>query len=243
MCGYRENPAKIPLCYQRCWLIWSSSSLLRVFVLDSIPPSHCSGPTSYSRLTSPVSWGWISKSLLQRLTPDWLTSFVLYSWFRRFSRIQLFVGSSCQNRQNGPSKHSDASQKCPRLDLFFSHPFTNTHVNLLTHTYTHIYIYIYSHIDAHYCVTKGQSVSLLVTGRGQVKEAKSSKPHPNGEAHIYGTIGTFPHQLKYTTARFLDFRSFRREVKISIKWVCFGLVLCHINYCRLLMPNTFMYMV
>ena len=43
MRGYRENSAKI---LHRYWLIWSSSSLLCAFVLDSVPPSDCSGPTS-----------------------------------------------------------------------------------------------------------------------------------------------------------------------------------------------------
>ena len=46
MYGCCENSAKILHNYQWCWLIWSSSSLLRVFVLDFIPPSDCSGPTS-----------------------------------------------------------------------------------------------------------------------------------------------------------------------------------------------------
>ena len=46
MYGYSKNSAKILHSHQRCWLIWSSSSLLRVFILDSTLPSNCSGPTS-----------------------------------------------------------------------------------------------------------------------------------------------------------------------------------------------------
>ena len=48
MCGYRENSAKIRHSYQECWLIWSSSSLPCTFVLNSIPTSDYSNPTSWA---------------------------------------------------------------------------------------------------------------------------------------------------------------------------------------------------
>ena len=90
MYGYCKNSVKILHSYQRCWLIWSLTSPLNVFVLDSIPPSDCSDPMSWALNV------WFSA--LE--SHPWLTNiYCLFFWSHRFMQWPLFVWFLCQNRQ------------------------------------------------------------------------------------------------------------------------------------------------
>ena len=83
--GLCENSAKIHHSHQKCWVIWSSSSLLRVFILDSTPRPDCSGKAPRLRLESLTHFSGVS----------FLTDNVLRPFFlpRMFTRAQLFVWS------------------------------------------------------------------------------------------------------------------------------------------------------
>ena len=146
MCGYHENSAKILHNYQRCWLIWSSSSLLRVFILYSTPHqlvwAHVLEPTDQPRVLGLNLWLSASKSY------SWLDqrpSSFFFSPGLACSRRHSSVGYSHQTRQRSPSRNSDASQK------YRSHPRTQkpTHIHPYIHTHTDIYIYIYIYIYTH----------------------------------------------------------------------------------------------
>ena len=141
MCAYRENLAKILYSYQRCWLIWSSSSLLRTFVLDSITPTDCPRLMYKSRLTSPRPRIEISDSLLRNLTPNSQRP----SFFLPVSQFQgqLSVWSSRQDRQTKEISHTFwCWSKILKIRPFNWSPI---HEHSQKPTYTHTYIYIHTH--------------------------------------------------------------------------------------------------
>ena len=113
--------------YQRCWLIWSSSSLLWTHFLE---PTLCS-----------VSWAWLFYYLLRSLIPKWLTFFVLSSGIAGF-RGHGSVCDLCAKIDKGILKHSGTSLKTFRIISLATH-------NTETHTHIHIYIYIYIYIHTH----------------------------------------------------------------------------------------------
>ena len=116
MYGYHKNSAKILNSHRKCWLIWSSSSLLRVFVLDSILPFNCSGPTSWAlNITTSES----HSSLTNVFRPFFRS--------RRFMWAQLFVWSSYQNRWRGSSGHSGAASKI-RMIIPLATKFSKTNI-------------------------------------------------------------------------------------------------------------------
>ena len=112
-----ENSVKILNSYQNCWFIWSSSPHNVPFLASLL---HVLGMTASlsiqaSIASAPHHGFWMSDSLLRSLTPNWLTTFVLSSCLtHRFMWAQLFMWSSHQNRQRGPSRHSDTRQRCWR---------------------------------------------------------------------------------------------------------------------------------
>ena len=62
-----KNPTQLPKMLTH---FWSSSSPLRVFVHDSIPPSDGSAPASWAWMSWPTSW--TLNVWLWSLIPDWL---------------------------------------------------------------------------------------------------------------------------------------------------------------------------
>ena len=160
--SYRENSEKILQSYQRCWVyqvivftalclrFWLHTTLrlLWTHVLESTHQPCVLGlnvglftSESHSRLPSYASWACISDSLLRSLTPNWPTSFILLFRSRRISLTQLFVWSSRQNRQRGPSRYSNAGQKMRKIRSLLWPPI---HEHRESHTHTSIYIYIYT---------------------------------------------------------------------------------------------------
>ena len=89
--------------------------------------------------------------LLQGLTPNWLTLFILL--FRSLKGAQLFVWSSCQSRQRKVfwtlwHDFKDARDKIPSLTTHL-----RKHTEIHTYIFIYIYIYIYIYMNAHYCAT------------------------------------------------------------------------------------------
>ena len=127
MSGYHKNSMKILHSNPKCWLLWSSSSLLCVFVLDC-------------QLQSPTP-----KWPLRSLTPDWLMSFVLL--FTGFCGDSSLGGLHTKIDKERSSWHPGTTSKIPEITSPLWSPI-HEHTQTLTHI--HPYIYIHTRINAHY---------------------------------------------------------------------------------------------
>ena len=138
MCGYHEISTKILHSYQKCWLLWSSSQLLHVFVPDF--PTLCFG---VSLLTECFGVSLLTECFGVSFLTDWRPSSF-------FSILQVFAGTALwSSRQYRSSGHSATASEMLEIRSPLLPPI---HEHTSTHTYTSIYIYI--HINAHYGATQ-----------------------------------------------------------------------------------------
>ena len=149
MYGYRKNSAKIWHSYQRCWLIsghrlhrsmshfWFHTAfrLVRTHILQLTDQPRTPSPNCLT----PHSELWMSDALLRSFTSNWLTSFIFFFFqSRMFTRAQLSVCSSRQNRQRVPLDILTPVKNAKDKILFW----TPIHEHTQRPTHIHPYIYI-----------------------------------------------------------------------------------------------------
>ena len=101
---------------------------------------HCSVLMPCPRVSLPINWPSAPDWLLQGLTPNWLTLFVLLFRSHRFSQAQLFVWSSRQSRQRVYFRHSSAASKMLEIR---SPPWPPIHEPTQRYSHTHPYILLW----------------------------------------------------------------------------------------------------
>ena len=119
--GYNENSAKILHSYQRCWLIWSSLSLLLTHVLE---------PTDQSRASGLNFWPSASGSHFPIRSSSFLTVLHVVAGIALYL---VFVPKLTK-------EYLDTLAPLPRSWRWslFGHPSKETH------TYTSMHIYIHT---------------------------------------------------------------------------------------------------
>ena len=136
--GYHKNTSNILHSNQRCWLVWSSSSLLCIFVIEPTDQPPRPGPEfltlCFSLLTASESHSWL------------IAFFVLSSGLAGFRGHSTLCGIRAKIDKGRSSRHSGAVSKMPEIRSPFWPPI-HQHTQRPTHIHPYIYIYIYIYIS------------------------------------------------------------------------------------------------